>query len=199
MDLEQPCGIGGRLVTPGHHPTDLGLLLRRQLRTTPADASFPTGGIQTGLRSFAEHGPFEFGERPDHLHHHPSCRRCGVDRLGQAAEASFGFTQPFHDREDIAQRAGQPVELPHHEHVSFAELIEEPVEFGPVPPSAGSLLAINPLTSGRLGLRLGVEKVVHHWDDDGYALHQCHVGGVGQDGQSRCGARLHVAVDLATL
>ena len=48
-------------------------------------------------------------------------------------------------------------------------------------------------------LRLCVEKVVHHRDDDGYALHQCHVGGVGQDGQSRCGARLHVAVDLATL
>ncbi len=48
-------------------------------------------------------------------------------------------------------------------------------------------------------LRLGVEKVVHHRDDDGHALHQCHVGGVGQDGQSRCGARLHVAVDLATL
>ncbi len=48
-------------------------------------------------------------------------------------------------------------------------------------------------------LRLCVEKVVHHWDDDGHALHQCHVSGVGQDGQSRCGARLHVAVDLATL
>ena len=38
-----------------------------------------------------------------------------------------------------------------------------------------------------------------NWDDDGYTLHQCHVGGVGQDGQSRRGARLHVAVDLATL
>ena len=50
-----------------------------------------------------------------------------------------------------------------------------------------------------LRLRLGVEKVVHHWDDDGHALHQCHVGGVGQDGQSRRGARLQVAVDLATL
>src|SRR5258708_8483234 len=48
-------------------------------------------------------------------------------------------------------------------------------------------------------LRLGVEKVVHHRDDDGHALHQRDVGGVGQDGQARCGARLHVAVDLAAL
>src|SRR6266404_546745 len=48
-------------------------------------------------------------------------------------------------------------------------------------------------------LRLGVEKVVHHRDDDGHALHQRDVGGVGQDGQARGGARLHVAVDLAAL
>lgn len=48
-------------------------------------------------------------------------------------------------------------------------------------------------------LRLCVEKVVHHWDDDGHALHQYHVSGIGQDGQSRCGARLHVTVNLATL
>ena len=34
------------------------------------------------------------------------------------------------------------------------------------------------------GLRLGVEEVIHHWDDDGHALHQRHVSGVGQDGQS---------------
>src|SRR5437660_1440976 len=51
----------------------------------------------------------------------------------------------------------------------------------------------------RFALRLGVEKVVHHRDDDGNALHQRDVGGVGQDGQSRRGAWLHVAVDLAAL
>src|SRR6266702_4464753 len=48
-------------------------------------------------------------------------------------------------------------------------------------------------------LRLSIKKVVHHRDDDGNALHQRDVGGVGQDGQSRCGAWLHVAVDLAAL
>jgi len=44
---------------------------------------------------------------------------------------------------------------------------------------------------------LGIEKVVHHRDD------RCHCGSsgnvccVGQNGQSRCRARLHVAMDLA--
>ena len=42
------------------------------------------------------------------------------------------------------------IEFPHYEHISFAELIEEQVQFRPVPPSPGRLLAINRLTSGRL-------------------------------------------------
>ena len=76
-----------------------------------------------------------------------------VPKLGQAAESGFGFAEPFHDHQNIAERTGEAVEFPHHEHVSFAQLIEETVEFGPVPPSAGCLLAIDPLTSGRLQCR----------------------------------------------
>ena len=39
----------------------------------------------------------------------------GIDRFGQAAEASFGFAKPFHNRQDITQRTGQPIELPRHD------------------------------------------------------------------------------------
>lgn len=35
-----------------------------------------------------------------------------------------------------------------------------------------------------LPLRLCIEKVVHHWDDDRRVLHERDVGRVGQDGQS---------------
>src|SRR5580704_2618004 len=48
-------------------------------------------------------------------------------------------------------------------------------------------------------LRLRIEKVVHHRDDDGHAKHQRDVCRVGQNGQSRFGARPHVAVNLAAL
>src|SRR5687768_15126554 len=53
-------------------------------------------------------------------------------------------------------------------------------------------------TAGRILSRgrLGIEKVVHHRDDDGDALHQRDVCRVGQDGQSRCGARPQVAENL---
>ena len=41
-------------------------------------------------------------------------------------------------------------------------------------------------TDSLLLMRFRIEKVVHHRDDDGHALHQRDVCRVGQDGQSRC-------------
>src|SRR5215468_793960 len=54
-------------------------------------------------------------------------------------------------------------------------------------------------TAALLLLRLGIEKVVHHRDDDGHARHQRDVSCVGQDGESGRRSRLQVAVDLAAL
>ena len=47
----------------------------------------------------------------------------------------------LHDGEDVLERARQPVQFPDHEHVALAELIEQAMQFGTVPPSAGGLLA----------------------------------------------------------
>lgn len=65
MDLEQPGGVGGRLVALRYHLADFNLLLRRQLRTASADAALFAGGIQSGLCPFFAYCPFELGERPD--------------------------------------------------------------------------------------------------------------------------------------
>ncbi len=80
-----------------------------------------------GLGPLLEHCPFELGESPHHLHHHPSCRRRRVDRFGQAAETRLGFTEPLHDGEHVAEGARQPVEFPDHEHIALAKLVQEPV------------------------------------------------------------------------
>jgi hypothetical protein len=82
MDLEQPCGVGGRLVALRYHLADFNLLLRRQLRTASTDSTFLASCVQTGLGSFLEHCPFELSESPDHLHHHSACRGGRVDGLG---------------------------------------------------------------------------------------------------------------------
>ena len=65
MNLEQPCSVGGGLVALRYHLANFSLLLRRQLRTTSADAPLFPGGIQPGPGSFLKHHPFELAERPE--------------------------------------------------------------------------------------------------------------------------------------
>ena len=53
------------------------------------------------------------------------------------------------DREHVAQGAQQPVELPDNDYITGAELMEEPQKLGPVPTSAGNLLAEDALATRR--------------------------------------------------
>ena len=44
----------------------------------------------------------------------------------------------------------EPVEFPHHEDIALAQLIQEPLQFGPVPAPTRRFLAIDTLASRRL-------------------------------------------------
>jgi hypothetical protein len=48
----------------------------------------------------------------------------------------------------VLERAGQPVELPDHDRVARAELVEHPVQLGPVPPAARRRLLEDALAAG---------------------------------------------------
>jgi len=48
----------------------------------------------------------------------------------------------------VLERAGQPVELQDHDRVARAELIEHPVQLGPVPPAARRRLLEEALAAG---------------------------------------------------
>ena len=149
MDIEETCSGGGGLLAFRNHLTNLRLLLRRELGAASPDAALLTGGIESGLSAFPEHGALELREGPHHLHHHPTCRSRRVDRLGQATESRSGFSKLLHDRKHVAQGAREPIQLPDNDHITGAKLIEEPEELGPVPTSAGSLLAVDALAARR--------------------------------------------------
>ena len=151
--LEQPRGVGGRLVALRYHLADFNLLLRRQLWAASADAPLFAGSTQPGLGPFSQHGPLELRECTNHLHHHSACRCRRVDGFGQTAEARPGFTEPLHDREYIAEGARQPVQFPDHQHITLAELVQKPVKFWPVPASAGGLFPIDAFAPGGLESR----------------------------------------------
>ena len=141
MDLEEAGSGGGGLLSFRNHLSNLGLLLGGELGAASPDAALLTGGIDSGLSAFPQHGALELRPGPHHLHHHPAGRSGRVDGLGQTPESRSGYPELLHDREHVAQRARQPIQLPDNDNVTGTKLIEEPEELGPVPMSTGSLLA----------------------------------------------------------
>ena len=124
MDLEEACSGGRGLISFRNHLSNLGLLLGGELGAASPDAAFLTGGIDSGLSAFPQHGALELREGPHHLHHHPAGRSGRVDRLGQATESRSGFPELLHDREHVAQRAREPIQLPDNDDITGAKLIE---------------------------------------------------------------------------
>lgn len=49
MDFEQPCGLGGCLISAADHPCDLGLLRRRELWAASADAGLGSHAARVSI------------------------------------------------------------------------------------------------------------------------------------------------------
>ena len=140
----------------GEHREDLGSLLRHELGSPPARSAMVAGGFQPGAGTLAHHGALEFGEGSEHLHHHASGRSGGVDRLRQGAEVRARRIDFLQDVEEILERARQAVEFPHDDGIALAQLVEKPVQLGPIPTAAGGFLLVNSGTADRLeGADLG--------------------------------------------
>ena len=91
----------------------------------------------------------------DHLHHHATRWRRGVDRLGDRAEAGADLVDSLHDMEHVFQRPRQTVELPDDDNIAFAQLVEHAVQLGPVPaPAGGGFLEYAAAAAGAEGLGL---------------------------------------------
>ena len=165
VDLEEAGRSGGRFLAFQHHLANRGLLVREELGAAAPHAPFLPGGLDAGSGAFPQHRALELREGPHHVHQHPAGWRRRVDRLGHAPEARAGVPEPRHDREHVAQRAREPIQLPDHHDVSGAQVREELDELGPVPPSAGRLLtkdALAPRRGQRRHLRRGVLIVRGH-------------------------------------
>ena len=165
MDLEEAGRGGGRLLAFRNHLANRGLLLRGERGAAAPHAPFLPGGLDAGLGAFPQHGALELREGPHHVHQHPAGRRRRVDRLGHAPESRAGVPELRHEREHVAQRAREPIQLPHHNNVPVAQVREELEELGPIPPSAGRLLtkdALAPRRGQRRHLRRGVLIVGGH-------------------------------------
>src|ERR1700759_4171275 len=124
MNIEKPCGISGSFCALRHHRNDFLLLLRSELWTTPSDSTLLTGSIQSSHCSFAKYCPFELGKCSYHLHHHTARSSSRIYRLRQTPESGFSIANPFHNRQDVTERAREPIETPDHEYIPLPQLIQ---------------------------------------------------------------------------
>ena len=104
MNPKDTGDIGTR-AAGGEHGENLRPLMRHQLWPPATPAALFASRLQTGAGSLANHGPLEFGERAEHVHHHASSRAGGVDRLGQGAEVGTRSIDLFQDVKEILERA----------------------------------------------------------------------------------------------
>src|SRR5260370_23060236 len=86
MNIEESSGISCGLLALGDHLHNFSLLLKQEFRTAAPYAAFVAGRFQAGLRSLSKHVPLELCKRSNHLHHHSTRWRCGIDCLCEAAE-----------------------------------------------------------------------------------------------------------------
>jgi len=139
--------------------SDLCLLLRRQLWTPTPNPAFLAGSIQSRFGSFLEHGLLEFSEGPLPSASSFDPRVWSCQSLPSKCEIPPRLPKPLHDGQHVTEGAREPIKFPHHQYVVFSELIEKPVEFGPVPASTRGLLAKDASAAGsfqRHPLRRGV-------------------------------------------
>ena len=125
---------------------DLTALSIVQLLASPTDAPFGPGGSEARGRALADHGPFELGKRPRHLHRHASGGCGGIDVFGKLTETGARLADLLRDVRHVLQRPRQPIELPHH---GRQQVVQQAMRLRPVPSSAGDLLLEQARASGR--------------------------------------------------
>ena len=124
MNCEKPCGISRSLRALGYHRHDFVLLIWSEFWTKTSDSALLTSGIQPGLCSFAQYGPFELGKPADHLHHHAARSSGSVDRFGEAAEADGSFLQSRDGLNQMRQTAAEPIQLDNNKLITGTDELQ---------------------------------------------------------------------------
>ena len=86
------------------------------------------GSSQPRVGPLTDEVALELGEGSEDVEDEFAPARGGVDVLGQGAEPHPTLGEVLYDRDQMANRATQPVQTPDDDRVALAELVEETVE-----------------------------------------------------------------------
>lgn len=110
----------GRLL--GHDEQCAGVVVECVAVGVDTAEPFPGGGVafHPGDDPFADHFPFELGERAQHLQHGATGGGGGVEGFGGRDERDADLGEFVDQGDEVALAAGEPVHLHHQQHVDAA-------------------------------------------------------------------------------
>lgn len=120
----------GRAFAHFDHLAGVAYLLRGQLGLPPELHAAPFCRCNSCPCAFDDKRALELGQRRDHVPQQPTRGALGVNCLGQGPEAHAALFEVFQKPDQVRERAPQPVQLPHGEHVSHLEVGKAFVELG---------------------------------------------------------------------
>ncbi len=136
----------GVFVAVPHCVDHLHLLRRKQLLSTTHPASRPSRR-QSSHRALSNQLLLKLGQGRKEVEDESPSGGAGVEPLLERDEVDTAFVQPVHDLEQVADRAAQPVQPPHHQRVSLIEAFQALLQLGPIHRPAAQRLLVDALAS----------------------------------------------------
>ncbi len=149
MKLEDPCNIG-RSLTAGNHGDDRVALLLGELGWTSHALAANSCMRETGLGAISDHLSFELREGSKHRKQHFSRRKCRIDVFREAAKSGSGLLHALQNGQQVLQRSGEAIQLPHDHDVTRSKLIKHAMELRAIPTAARCSFLEDPSNPGRL-------------------------------------------------
>lgn len=79
-----------------------------------------------------DHGAFELRKAAEQVDEHPTDWGAGVQGFGEGLDGRAGTLDTRQELQKVGKAAGEPVELPDHNVVSLAKVVEKSDQFRPV-------------------------------------------------------------------
>lgn len=118
-----------------------------------------SGRLHAFAGSLDDKAAFKFGERGENVKGEFAAWDRGVDFFGERTEVNDALVEVLNDGNEVAQAAGQPVELPNGERVAVPQCFEATGEGRALRGGSGAAVGENLFASGalqRLQLHVGV-------------------------------------------
>jgi hypothetical protein len=121
-----------------------------RMRGRPPNPPPRSRRLETRLGTLTNQIAFELGERREDVEDVTAAAGRRVERLLQAAEADLSLLERVDAFDEIAERASEPIELPHDESVAASDVLQRLRESGALRPSAAGDVGEDPFAADLL-------------------------------------------------